>query len=756
MRGNEVMFGKQSLKKCKSAAQLVIFMFVSFAHDALFAQSNAPTLKNAFQMFLPGFEDPESFHKLLYDQPGDTDFEKIAIGYDFHCGIKKIIKNGQSQSTVQCWGLNESLIAKTPKLNSPTHVVVGGQHACALAANSVSCWGENNYQQLDVPPLKNPTNIFASGAANCAIDQNGLSCWGSFKRYGAQPLIIEPRYVAMANDHICALAKDGVICWGENTYGQINVPPLVNPRAVAVGYHFSCALDDEGVKCWGTPPPGFKEHKFKSSKYIEAKDFRVCVVDDEGLRCFDNNYWPKFFVPNVELNGLETINIGYRSLCALFDIGKLKCWNLKESPFLKNPRQYSLGRQTACAIDDEKIKCWGYDYNPFYETLEEIKNPTAISSRVDGVCAITDSQVHCTNGDKLITWSTAFNGIQKIVSGAYFSCAMDSSQVRCTGSVTSEVPLLQNPKSIAAGGEHVCAIDSEGVKCWGDNRSQQIEVPILLNPREIAAGSHHSCAIDDSGVKCWGNNFWGQLNIPQLEKPGSIFSQSSLGHTCVIDGDFLVCWGKKNLKLNLRSYFLEAKEKKSAVFSTFDNFYRSQLSYIYKDFETPFENPIGISKSLYSFDALLWKNLENIKSMPLKVEFMRAFYESLKKQLQLPEIVFPENKISCSFLVPDVLEQTFHVCPTSKSADVLEIQGLVMYAIHSALPLFETQVQKEKAADLILKLSQAQDGRLGQAEYQLLLKDLQDFNETAIAPHTYLSSRQSLVAIAVKYLKDRK
>jgi alpha-tubulin suppressor-like RCC1 family protein len=103
---------------------------------------------------------------------------------------------------------------------------------------------------------------------------------------------------------------------------------------------------------------------------------------------------------------------------------------------------------------------------------------------------------------------------------------------------------LSAPYVIASGDNHNCALDAFGVYCWGDNRMGQTVVPVLTDPRWVAAGGNTSCAIDDQNeLICWGDNSQGQASVP-----GGLtdVSKVAVGHDFVCASDILgevSCWG---------------------------------------------------------------------------------------------------------------------------------------------------------------------------------------------------------------------
>jgi hypothetical protein len=133
-----------------------------------------------------------------------------------------------------------------------------------------------------------------------------------------------------------------------------------------------------------------------------------------------------------------------------------------------------------------------------------------------------------------------------VAAGGDVSCAIDGGSVNCWGDNSRRqlnVPWgLGRAVQLAVGGAHVCALDTAGaVRCWGDNRFGQLNVPSLRGVRSVVAGARHSCALSASGVRCWGDNSLRQLNVPALVTPEQLAAGAF--HNCAIDAGKVVCWG---------------------------------------------------------------------------------------------------------------------------------------------------------------------------------------------------------------------
>jgi alpha-tubulin suppressor-like RCC1 family protein len=221
----------------------------------------------------------------------------------------------------------------------------------------------------------------------------------------------------------------------------------------------------------------------------------------------------------------------------------------------------SAGNNHNCAIVAGGVDCWG---DP---SIGELGNNN-------------------TNGNKIVIPTPVVGlspGVQSIVSGNYFTCALANGGVKCwgynpngelgnnttaTGIVASQViGLTSGVQAIAAGTAHVCAIVNGGVQCWGqgqlgklgNNATASSGVPVQVTGltsgvTAIAAGPNATCAVVNGGAKCWGYGNEGELgNNASVSSatPVQVFGLTAGvqavavadTHTCAVVNGGLQCWG---------------------------------------------------------------------------------------------------------------------------------------------------------------------------------------------------------------------
>lgn len=335
--------------------------------------------------------------------------------------------------------------------------------------------------------------------------------------------------------------------------------PLSVAAVLDVGSYYGCvALTDGTVYCWGTNASsgqlGDGTLTNRSSPVqatglsnivdVSAYSMHTCAVDSSGAAyCWGSNGYGKLgdgtftnHYTAAAVTGVSTaigVSVGSEHSCAVLSSGSVKCWG------------QNLYGQLGIGFTSS------YSLSPV--TVLNLSNTVALAS------------------------------------GAYYSCALDSSGgVRCwgqngngqlgDGTITDKsgpvsVSGISTAVAITAMSNHACALLSGGtIKCWGTNTygelgtgsttpvysSTPVTVLGISNAIAISAGVGHTCAVHTGGsVSCWGNNGLRQLGDGTTTNSASPVSVSGLSNavavsggqtmTCAsISGGGVKCWGTES------------------------------------------------------------------------------------------------------------------------------------------------------------------------------------------------------------------
>lgn len=305
---------------------------------------------------------------------GDHRFSAVAVGASHGCGI--------ADSSLYCWGstmngqtigmITGSSTPRTPCMptldcdlgapkqigleSSPTGVVAGLLHTCALHGDLISCWGENSRGQLGTS---------AAGPFKREVPQPGGRPWASLLPTGREGQCASP-------------GGAEVWCWGAVLTQQapMRVTALDGVRALALGEGVACVLDAAGMlRCagsndrgqFGTGPPGGgcgdgmcrgetasscpqdcgagpltpTSRGYAALAYSGSGTFGCGVRADGRVECWgenprgqtgaingsNNQLINPTFTPNevIGLSGCTAVTAGDQHACALCD-GRISCW----------------------------------------------------------------------------------------------------------------------------------------------------------------------------------------------------------------------------------------------------------------------------------------------------------------------------------------------------------------------------------------------------------------------------------------------
>ncbi len=245
---------------------------------------------------------------------------------------------------------------------------------------------------------------------------------------------------------------------------------------IASGAYFSCAIVDGGAQCWGDNEVGQLGNGSTANSSVPVQVVgleagvqsiaasnadHVCALVDGGILCWGNNANGQLgngattnSAAPVQVQGLpsgvEAITVGTHHSCALAN-GRAWCWGMNyygqlggssgDSPVpvqvldaaripLAGVQAIAGGGFHTCAVVNGGAWCWG-------------SNGPVSSPAVYG--ALGDDYNSGSQSSYPVPVQGLASGVQSIVAGFYFSCALALS-----------------------------GVGQSGVWCWGDNRAGQL------------------------------------------------------------------------------------------------------------------------------------------------------------------------------------------------------------------------------------------------------------------------------------------
>ena len=316
-----------------------------------------------------------------------------------------LLKDG----TVWCWGANtvgESDADADPVITQPMRLMLPGAalqitaggrpsqptgedyeaHTCAVLEDStVQCWGNNESGQLALgfsggqhhPPadvgLTGIRQVAAGGRHTCAVDMSDkMHCWGAggvgqlgdgttMSAYSPVEVPGTAAIIAAGQTHTCATDLDGRLrCWGQNSYGQLGInsqdnkftPTLIgSPQDVdelVCGDNYTCARNGISAYCWGQNDDG--QLGLGSAGGMELLPLPIDLSDVGALGARDhhsgalvggevymwgNNTFGQLGTGDaistaepekVELAGIRKLALGQSFSCALSEAASVICW----------------------------------------------------------------------------------------------------------------------------------------------------------------------------------------------------------------------------------------------------------------------------------------------------------------------------------------------------------------------------------------------------------------------------------------------
>jgi alpha-tubulin suppressor-like RCC1 family protein len=245
--------------------------------------------------------------------------------------------------------------------------------------------------------------------------------------------------VAVGGAHSLALRADGsVVGWGDNSFGQIGIPPGVTSIvAIAAGQHHSVALRRDGqVFAWGRSD-NFQQTTVPPHSNVIA----IAAGASHSLA--------------VQSNGV------------VFGWGRNDDGRSTPPPTLGQARNVGAGQDHSLAVrTDLTVRGWG-GQNVHGETT-----PPPGLANVIAVAAGANHSMAIQNNGAVVVWGNNSFGQRN-------------------------VPSFASPaKAIASGANHCVALLENGtVVAWGNNANGQTNFPTVGGITAIAAGGDRSLAV---------------------------------------------------------------------------------------------------------------------------------------------------------------------------------------------------------------------------------------------------------------------
>jgi alpha-tubulin suppressor-like RCC1 family protein len=376
---------------------------------------------------------------------------------------------------------------------APHRIAAGEGHTCAIARDdTVWCWGRDSVGQdlaeakpARVPDLKGAHSLFAGDGVTCAT------------------------------------MEYGIVCWGDNTFGQLRMPPSWDfvrrpepwrplgkriARQGALGMQGACSIDDGVVSCWGEIDSSMAPSA--DSRFGPVPEAEQGKNEISGRRTAG----PRRI---AGLDGALQVAIGAAHLCALMPDGTVRC--------LGDNGLGQLGRVTL-PLDS---------YHPA-APVEDLHGVVQVEASGAGTCART-------SGGEVYCWGSNLHGQlgtsdeEKLVPHIHYLTRPGEPHDRFSPRPI-RVEGLPKVRQLSVGAMHACAVGEDArVYCWGANKSGQLGdgtterrgTPVIMRgiagAIDVAASAFgpngNTCVLLETGrVKCVGRDERGQSGSQGADK----------------------------------------------------------------------------------------------------------------------------------------------------------------------------------------------------------------------------------------------
>ncbi len=225
---------------------------------------------------------------------------------------------------------------------------------------------------------------------------------------------------------------------------------------------------------------------------------------------------------------------------------------------LINPKEIIVNNFAACVATDLGVRCWGGDAKELQEKASAWRNSHGLQlfiqenwkkkSKFESVlCAMTDQDVKCTNGQESMLPKQASFPDQIFATNAYNLCVRKGGEFYCAH--TNDWETIQDASNLPSGldgfrdvsvvgdGLNACGISSSaGLSCWGNSKFMQYlkPQPGLKNARKVVATDSEVCVITSGfDLKCWSASYRNANLVPDSFDIRDVFVSGN--SKCVIN-----------------------------------------------------------------------------------------------------------------------------------------------------------------------------------------------------------------------------
>eukprot|EP01083_Nonionella_stella_P003886 11177_1 len=409
--------------------------------------------------------------------PGFNAFKCFGRNGNGECGYERTANIGDGWNEM---GASLPNIDTNCSIDDIKQVETGGYHTCILTnTGKVKCFGLNDKGQLGYGNTVKKGNV----ANTMGINLPFIDLGGSWS--GTQ--------IAAGEYHTCVLMSNGathnaIKCFGLGANGALGTGDTQNRGDGAHEMGDNLTTIDLGI--------GFDPIQ------ITAGDQSTCALSASNkIKCFGKNEYGKLGIGDAVNRGGSAGQMGddlpFVALGAGFTPIRIEC-----------------GRWHVCALSDlGKVKCFGLnDYGQL--GLEHTRNIGDDSNEMNDSLPIVDLGSNLT--------------VTQITVGGLHTCALFTiGDIKCWG--------YGNAGRLGSGNTNNVGISTG--QMGDDLPFVDLGIDFAGAVTEVKAGITHTCATSSNEVKCWGDNFKGRLGYGNTASIGN--EPNEMGdYLLIVDLDF--------------------------------------------------------------------------------------------------------------------------------------------------------------------------------------------------------------------------